>query len=129
PRPAVAVRSKADGKLVTGGYGSQDGTFRIQGLRPGTYYLRVSGVGFTPLNTPEFTIKPDALSADAGTIKLSHITVTLQSVQVTGEKPTMTIEPDRNTYRAKDVAPAAANASDVLQNTPSVEVDAEGKVS
>ena len=129
PRPAIAVRGKADGKLVTGAYGSQDGTFRIQGLRPGTYYLRVSGIGFTPLNTPEFTIKPDAPSADAGTIKLSRITVTLQSVQVTGEKPTMTIEPDRNTYRAKDVAPAAANASDVLQNTPSVEVDAEGKVS
>jgi ferric enterobactin receptor len=128
-RPAVAVRSKADGKLVTGAYGSQDGTFKIQGLRPGTYYLRVSGIGFTPLNTPEFTITAEAPSADVGSIKLAHASVTLQSVQVTGEKPTMVIEPDRNTYKAKDVAPAAANASDVLQNTPSVEVDAEGKVS
>jgi ferric enterobactin receptor len=128
-RPAVAVRSKADGKLVTGAYGSEDGTFRIQGLRPGTYYLRVSGIGFTPLNTPEFTITPAAPSADVGSIKLARASVTLQSVQVTGEKPTMVIEPDRNTYKAKDVAPAAANASDVLQNTPSVEVDAEGKVS
>jgi len=129
PRPAVAVRSKADGKLVTGAYGSQDGTFKIQGLRPGTYYLRVSGIGFTPLNTPEFTITPAAPSVDVGAIKLPRVSVTLQSVQITGEKPTMTIEPDRNTYKAKDVAPAAANASDVLQNTPSVEVDAEGKVS
>jgi len=128
-RPAVAVRSKADGKLVTGTYGAQDGTFKIQGLRPGTYYLRVSGIGFTPLNTPEFTITPEAPSADVGSIKLAHASVTLQSVQVTGEKPTMVIEPDRNSYKAKDVAPAAANASDVLQNTPSVEVDAEGKVS
>jgi outer membrane receptor protein involved in Fe transport len=129
PRPAVGVRSKADGKLVAGTYGGQDGTFRIQGLRPGTYYLRVSGIGFTPLNTPEFTITPAAPSADAGSIKLARISVTLQSVTVTGEKPTMIIEPDRNTYKAKDVAPAAANASDVLQATPSVEVDADGKVS
>ena len=129
PRPAVGVRSKADGKLVAGTYGGEDGTFRIQGLRPGTYYLRVSGIGFTPLNTPEFTITPAAPSADAGSIKLSRISVTLQSVQITGEKPTMIIEPDRNTYKAKDVAPAAANASDVLQATPSVEVDADGKVS
>ena len=52
PRPAVGVRSKADGKLVAGTYGAEDGSFRIQGLRPGTYYLRVSGIGFTPLNTP-----------------------------------------------------------------------------
>ncbi|HZF72044.1 MAG TPA: TonB-dependent receptor [Gemmatimonadaceae bacterium] len=128
-RPAVAVRSKADGKLVTGAYGADDGTFRIQGLRPGTYYLRVSGVGFTPLNTPEFTIDPAAPTANLGTIKLARISVTLQAVQITGEKPTVTIEPDRNTYRAKDVAPAASNASDVLQATPSVEVDADGKVS
>src|SRR3954470_5647288 len=129
PRPAVGVRNKSDGKLVAGGYGAEDGSFRIQGLRPGTYYLRVSGIGFTPLNTPEFTIDPAAPTANVGSIKLARVSVTLQSVQITGEKPTMVIGPDRNTYRAKDVAPAAANASDVLQATPSVEVDGEGKVS
>src|SRR6266550_9620040 len=128
-RPAVALRNKSDSKMVTGIMGSPDGTFRIQGLRPGTYYLRVSGIGFTPLNTPEFTIAPDAPIANVGSIKLARISVTLQAVTVTGEKPTMVIEPDRNTYKAKDVAPAAANASDVLQATPSVEVDADGKVS
>ncbi|HST08241.1 MAG TPA: carboxypeptidase-like regulatory domain-containing protein, partial [Gemmatimonadaceae bacterium] len=128
-RPAVGVRNKSDGKLVAGGYGAEDGTFRIQGLTPGTYYLRVSGVGFTPLNSPEFTIAPAAPSANVGSIKLSRISVTLQSVQITGEKPTVVIEPDRNTYRAKDVAPAASSASDVLQATPSVEVDGDGKVS
>ena len=129
PRPAVGVRNKSDGKLVAGGYGAEDGTFRIQGLRPGTYYLRVSGIGFTPLNTPEFTIDPAAPTANLGSIKLARVSVTLQSVQITGEKPTMVIEPDRYTYRAKDVAPAASNASDVLQATPSVEVDGDGKVS
>jgi outer membrane receptor protein involved in Fe transport len=128
-RPAVALRNKADSKMVTGTMGSADGTFRIQGLRPGTYYLRVSGIGFTPLNTPEFTISPDAPVANVGSIKLSRISVTLQAVEITGEKPTVVIEPDRNSYKAKDVAPAAANASDVLQATPSVEVDADGKVS
>lgn len=128
-RPAVGVRSKADGKLVAGTYGGEDGSFRIQGLRPGTYYLRVSGIGFQPANTPEFTITPAAPIADAGSIKLQRVSVTLQAVQVTGEKPTMVVEPDRNTYKAKDVAPAASNASDVLQATPSVEVDGDGKVS
>ncbi|HEX9220002.1 MAG TPA: TonB-dependent receptor [Gemmatimonadaceae bacterium] len=128
-RPAVALRNKSDSKMVTGTMGSADGTFRIQGLRPGTYYLRVSGIGFTPLNTPEFTISPDAPVANVGSIKLSRISVTLQAVEITGEKPTVVIEPDRNSYKAKDVAPAAANASDVLQATPSVEVDADGKVS
>ena len=35
----------------------------------------------------------------------------------------MAIEPDRTGYRAKDVAPAATNASDVLDAVPSVQVD------
>ena len=129
PRPAIAVRNKSDGKLVTGAYGAEDGSFRVQGLRPGTYYLRVSGIGFTPLNTPEFTIEPASPVANVGAIKLSRVSVMLESVQITGEKPTVVIEPDRNTYSAKQVAPAAANASDVLQATPSVEVDGDGKVS
>src|SRR6266576_4541905 len=129
PRPAVAVRNKSDGKLVTGVYGADDGTFRVQGLRPGTYYLRVGGIGFTPLNTEEFKIDPASPTADLGTIKLGRVSVNLQAVQVEGERPLLVIEPDRNTYRAKDIAPAASSASDVLQATPSVEVDADGKVS
>src|SRR6476619_4667944 len=128
-RPAVAVRSQKDSSQVTGAMGTADGTFRIQGLRPGAYYLRVSGIGFTPVNTAEFTITPAAPVANVGSIKLQRFAVNLQSVQVTGQTPTMVIEPDRNTYKAKDVAPAAANASDVLQATPSVEVDGDGKVS
>ncbi|HEY0529587.1 MAG TPA: TonB-dependent receptor [Gemmatimonadaceae bacterium] len=128
-RPAVAVRNKKDSTLVAGTMGTADGTFRVQGLRPGAYYLRVSGIGFTPTNTAEFTITPAAPVATVGTVKLARFAVSLQSVQVTGQAPTMVIEPDRNTYKAKDVAPAAANASDVLQATPSVEVDGDGKVS
>ena len=129
PRPAIAVRNKADGKLVTGAYGAEDGTFRVQGLRPGTYFLRIGGIGFSPLNTDEFKIDPASPTTDVGIIKLSRVSVTLQSVQIQGEKPTVVIEPDRNTYKAKDVAPAASNASDVLAATPSVEVDGDGKVS
>ena len=128
-RAAVAVRNKKDSSMVTGAMGGEDGTFRVQGLRPGTYYLRVSGIGFSPMNTAEFTIAPTAQTASVGDIKLARFAVSLQTVEVEGTTPTVTIEPDRNSYKAKDVAPAAANASDVLAATPSVEVDGDGQVS
>jgi outer membrane receptor protein involved in Fe transport len=48
---------------------------------------------------------------------------------VTEERSAVTVEPDRNTYRAKDIAPAAANVSELLDNVPSVQVDGDGKVS
>jgi ferric enterobactin receptor len=124
----VTVRSKADSSLVAGAIAGDNGAFRIQGLRPGTYYLRVTSIGYTPRTTTDFSVAEGSPS-NVGAIKLTRFAVTLQSVEVTVDPPTVTIEPDRNTYRAKDVAPAASNASDVLQATPSVEVDADGRVS
>lgn len=127
-RASITVRSKADSALVTGAYTSPDGAFRIQGLRPGAYYLRAVSIGFKPRNYT-FEITEAAPRVNVGPVPLIRIAVTLQAVQVAGERPLVVIEPDRNTYRAKDIAPAAANASDVLQATPSVEVDGDGKVS
>ncbi len=124
----VAVRSAADSVLFAGAITGADGVFRIRGLRPGAYFLRVTLIGFRP-HRQEFTIIPASPTHDVGTIAMSQIAVALEGVQVTSESPTMAIEPDRNTYRAKDVAPAAANASEVLDAVPSVQVDGEGKVS
>ncbi|HET9425383.1 MAG TPA: TonB-dependent receptor, partial [Gemmatimonadaceae bacterium] len=53
----------------------------------------------------------------------------LEAVTIKEEKATVVTEPDRSAYRAKDVAPGAANASEVLEQTPSIQVDADGKVS
>jgi len=127
-RASVAVRSRKDSSLVTGAITGPDGAFRIQGLRPGDYYLRTTSIGFKP-RTYTFSITDAAPRANVGPLTLTRVAVTLQPVQVAGQVPTMVIEPDRNSYRAKDVAPAAANASEVLQATPSVEVDGDGKVS
>jgi outer membrane receptor protein involved in Fe transport len=127
-RASIAIRSRKDSSLVTGAIAGPDGTFHIQGLRPGDYYLRTTSIGFKP-RSYTFSITDAAPRANVGNLTLTRIAVTLQSVQVAGQAPTMVIEPDRNTYRAKDIAPAAANASEVLQATPSVEVDGDGKVS
>ncbi len=128
PRASVTVRSKRDSSLVAGAIATGEGAFRIQGLRSGTYSLRVISIGYGP-KVQEFTIAPAAPSVTAGSIKLSRVAVALQGVQVTGERATVSIEPDRNAYRARDIAPAAGNASEVLDAVPSVQVDGDGKVS
>jgi len=127
-RASITVRRAKDSTLVTGALTGPDGGFRIQGLRPGKYYLRAASIGFGPRNVA-FSITDSVPRAALDPISLSRISVTLQSVQVQGEKPAVVIEPDRNTYRAKEIAPAASNASEVLAATPSVEVDGDGKVS
>jgi ferric enterobactin receptor len=128
-RASITVRAKGSAALVAGAVAKDDGSFRIQGLRPGTYYLRITSIGYGPVSTPEFSVTPAAFAASAGTIKVSKVAVALSDVEVKGERDAVTVEPDRNSYRAKDVAATANNASEVLDAVPSVSVDGDGKVS
>ena len=127
-RASVAVRSKPEAVLVAGAIATADGAFRVQGLRAGTYTLRVTYLGYGP-RIQDFTVSDAAPVANVGAIKLARVAAVLEGVAVTEERDAVAIEPDRNAYRAKDVAPAAANASEVLDAVPSVQVDGDGKVS
>ncbi|MBA3342569.1 MAG: TonB-dependent receptor [Gemmatimonadaceae bacterium] len=126
-RASIAVRVRGETPILAGAIAGTDGSFRIQGLRPGTYTLRATYIGYGP-KIQEFTIDPASPRASVN-VGLSKVAVALQGVEVTAEREAVTIEPDRNSYRAKDVAATATNASDVLDAVPSVQVDGEGKVS
>jgi outer membrane receptor protein involved in Fe transport len=123
---SVAVRS---GTTVVSGANLQGAsTFNVQGLRPGTYTLRITSMGFSPL-TREITVTSASPVVSLGTIKLTPIHVSLQTVQVSTQRAAVAMEADRTSYQTKQVAPAAANASEVLENVPAVQVDQDGTVS
>jgi outer membrane receptor protein involved in Fe transport len=127
-RASVAVRSAADSALVAGAIARPDGTFRIEGLRPGSYHLKVSMMGYGAHNT-RVAVDPASPRVNAGSVRLARSAVALETLEVTATRQAVTIAPDRNTYQIRQVAPAATNASEVLEAVPSVEVDADGKVS
>ncbi|HEX8391767.1 MAG TPA: TonB-dependent receptor [Longimicrobium sp.] len=128
PSASVAVRTTRDSALVAGAIARADGTFRIEGLRPGSYVLRVNMMGYAA-QTTTFAVTPAAPRTNAGSIRLARSAVTLDAIQVTGQSQPVSIAPDRNAYRTRDVAPAATSASEVLEAVPSVQVDADGRVS
>ncbi len=129
PSASVEVWSTADSALVAGAIARPDGTFRIQGLRPGTYQLRVSMMGYGPQRTGQLTVAPASPRVNAGNIGLAKRALVLETIGVEAERPAIAIAPDRNSYSTRDVAPAATTASEVLESVPSVQVDADGKVS
>src|SRR5687768_4223679 len=55
----ITVRSQRDSSRVAGAVAKDDGTFRVQGLRPGTYYLRITQLGYAPRTTPDFSVTPE----------------------------------------------------------------------
>ncbi|MBI3790008.1 MAG: TonB-dependent receptor [Gemmatimonadetes bacterium] len=128
PSASVALRSRRDSALVAGAIADADGRFRLAALGPGAYTLRVTRVGFLPLKR-DIEVTDAAQKLSLASIRLTPAVVSLQSVAVTGQQDAMIVAPDRNAYRAKDVAPQAANASEVLEAVPAIQVDGDGKVS
>ncbi len=126
----VSIWNAADSTLVTGAIAGRDGGFSIDGLRPGRYYLKVTYVGYRPGLIPGVAIRPAALEADLGRIALGVAASLQNEVTVTAERDFMTVQADRTVYKTGDLTVSAGgSATDVLRNIPSVEVDADDKVS
>src|SRR5438874_10902557 len=69
---SVAVRRQSDSTLVAGAIVRPDGSFRIEGLRPGAYILRVTMIGYKTQVTPALTITAGAAPNVVGSIALTR---------------------------------------------------------
>jgi len=128
PRASVSLKLKGSTVTIAGAIADKDGNFRVTGLRPATFNIRVVYIGYSPV-IQDITLTAAKPILDLGVAKLAPIATKLDAVTVKEERDVMTTEPDRNAYRAKDIAPGASNASELLENVPSVQVDIDGKVS
>ncbi|MES2177880.1 MAG: TonB-dependent receptor [Gemmatimonadota bacterium] len=127
---SVTVRRLADSSFIGGALPKPDGTFRVDGLPPGRYTIRIRALGFGQYAKNDLVITPAAPAIDLGTVKLNIVATNLQGQQVTAERDDQALSPDRNTYSTKNMTTAAGGtAIDVLRNIPAVEVDGSNNVS
>jgi outer membrane receptor protein involved in Fe transport len=127
---AVTIRSAADSSLVGGALAKPDGSFRIEGLRPGRYTVRLRALGYTPLLKTAVVVTAESPRVDLGKLSLEQAATQLSGVQIQAEREEVALAPDRNAYSVKDMpATSGGTAVDVLRNVPAVEVDGDNKVS
>ena len=125
----VAVRAEADSSLITGGVSDATGAFSISSLRPASYIVEISFVGFKS-QFFDATIGGQNMSIDLGTIYLDEDEALVGEANVTGEREFVEVQIDRTVYNVSEQPiNSGGNAADVLQNVPSVEVDIDGNVS
>jgi outer membrane cobalamin receptor len=107
-----------------------DGGFRVDGLRPGRYRVRIRALGYAPREIPSVVIAASSTPVDLGTIALTAAPLELESLLVTGQRQSVQLAPDRNTYVVRDMPTTkGGSALDVLRNVPSVDVDIDNVVS
>ena len=111
---------------ISGGITDINGKFNVKTPK-GTYEISVEFISFKPKKYPAQNITKNL---DLGVIKLSEDLSSLDEVVIIAEKTTVDIRLDKKVFNiGKDLSIRGGNASDVLGNVPSVQVDVEGTVS
>ncbi len=123
---ATIILQNKQTKEITGGITDVNGSFNIS-VPKATYQIRVEFISF---NSKVFPLKVIDSDTDLGIIKLSENTKALNEVVIVAEKTTVDIRLDKKVFNiGKDLSIRGGNASDVLGNVPSIQVDVEGTVS
>ena len=126
----IAIFNKRDSSLVTGGITNQNGQFDISGLGFGVYYAEANFIGYEKVSLPEIRIIPNNQVVDVGKLPLNASTIEVAGIDVVAERQRIEYQIDKKVINVRqDINAAGGTAVDVLENTPSVEVDIDGNVS
>ena len=130
PFSDVLLLRAADSTFVAVAQTTEQGTFKAAALPLGTYLLRVQDLNYQPLRR-RFALTAGAPGAQFSGLKLTAAAATrLGEVVVTGQQATVVEDLGKRVINVeKDLSSIGGTAVNVLQNVPSVAVDASGVVS
>jgi outer membrane receptor protein involved in Fe transport len=126
----IAIYNLADSTLITGGITNTQGEFELQNIDFGTYFLEANFIGFEKSGITTITIDRQNRIQNLGEINLSPSAVAIDEINVVADKAPVEYKLDKKVVNVSQVISAiGGTAVDVLENTPSVQVDIEGNVS
>ena len=125
---SVEVLNARDSSVVAGVISKDNGDFTVDQLHFGKFILKINFVGSKPVFHP-FLLTPKNSSMDLGNFKLSSSEVTLKGITINGTPPPYTMGLDKKVFDAsKSLISGGGDATDVLKQIPSVNVDIDGNV-
>lgn len=120
---------KLDSTMVTGAITDSKGEFTIGPIKFGTYYVIANFIGFNKTKINNIKITGENREINLGTIKLEPAHQQLDEVNVVADKARVEYKIDKKVINVgQDINANGGTAVDVLENTPSVQVDIEGNV-
>src|SRR5690606_35476257 len=123
---SITIEELTNPDNITGDMSDGSGKFEIPVI-PGTYQIRVEYLGY---KTFIIDSKDVTTSINLGTILIEGDAEILEGVVIETQRAAVELKLDKRIYNVGDNAIVkGGNASDVLDNIPSVEVDSEGNVS
>lgn len=127
PLPTVMLLNPSDSTLINFTRGDNSGAFSFKNVKNVPYLLKVSYVGYLPLQQ-HLAASPTEVN-DVGAIKIKPITNELLEVVVKAAKATLSIRGDTIEYDASSFkVPPGSTVEDMLRRLPGIDVDADGNI-
>lgn len=125
--PTVMLLNPSDSTLVNFTRGDDKGAFQLKNVKNQAYILKISYVGYLPL---QVRLEPSATAVnDLGMLEIKPITTELLEVVVKAAKATLSIRGDTIEYDASSFkVPPGSTVEDLLRRLPGIEVDADGNI-
>ncbi|MBM3177374.1 MAG: TonB-dependent receptor family protein [Bacteroidetes bacterium] len=128
PSSTVMLLNPGDSSLVNFGVTNSQGIFEIKNVNKGTYLLKITFVGFEPLEK-RFSTPDNGQVFDFGMLRMKPESKLLQGLTVVGEKAPVTVKRDTIEFNAGSFKTKAnANVEDLLKKLPGVEVESDGSI-
>jgi len=126
----IVLFNVRDSSMVTGGVTASDGSFELEKIPFGRFYLEIYFIGFNRLTIGDIRVTPNNKLVNLGLIKLDPAMQSLEAVEVTAEKQHIEFQIDKKVVNvSQDLMAQGGTAVNALENTPSVTVDVNGDVS
>ncbi len=124
----VVLYSVPESTQVNGTITDKAGGFRLDGVKPGRYYVELSFIGYRDRTVKEIEVAVGS-QVDLGQIGLELKPISVPGVEATAEKPAISYQVDKKVVDVSKLPNAASGtAVDALRDVPSVKVDIEDNV-
>jgi outer membrane receptor protein involved in Fe transport len=122
----IGLYQPRDSTILAGTVTQADGSFVVDNINPGTYFLKVQFVGYESTYVPTITLAANERK-ELGSISIRATDQLLEEISVSGQRASVYHKVDRQVYHAGQFQSATGGtATDVLRNVPSVAVNASG---
>ena len=123
----VVLKNNLDSTFVTGTVTNEEGRFTLPGIKPGSYILEISLIGFLPAKQSLFV---GSLSEflDIGVIELVENSKLLDEFVITAKEQEVSGAMDKKTFAVADnISQTGGSVLQAMQNLPGITVQ-DGKV-
>lgn len=125
----VILMKKGESVALAHTYSETDGKFTFSEITDGEYTLVVKFIGYDIYNSTPIKLTSSSNVVDLGNIELQPLEVGLAEVIIEASKRQVIYKLDKRVIDASaNLMSSGGSAVDILENTPSIRVDAEGEV-